>query len=1061
MRKNLIFLLIAVIFGANTAFAANKQLVLQLGENLTKVESSIKLTKTKIQTSKEIQFLPELYLSLAELLIEKSRIKYEIKMEEAGGKTAAQLDFTAEKLLKAEAIEALTQIEDRYPEYEGLDRVIFAIAHEYKEMGEDDQAMKAYKRLVDKFPNSAFWADAQYGIGNIYYDRKDYEFALQQYKRIIEKQPSVMTLMAHYKMGLCYLHMDKSLSSVKEFEAVLESKLVFETDKVPQDFKRKDVREEALVASVKPISDLSSEELRRNPKYRYPLDYYKALAPNRAAYRSVLARLNKRLSLKARHHEAAQASFELIKVAADLNQAKEALESYYFAMKKAKRTDYDFVAPKIVSELLWKLKNDGKKGEFRKYEPVLRDISTSLHKAALKTKRPDDLNQSIEGYRDYLWIFPNSKFNSEITLNMAEAAFHAGRFVEAGLWYKQLALKPTTAKPSRDFFMSAFESFNQAFKEQARLNILDKTQGRAAYFVLASNFEKRFSQDPAMSSVLYNLAKSLYDGQDYVEAEKRLERFLRRYPADKNAQAAAVLILDCYYLRGDLQGLMAKGNKLLALPLSPSSKKEIQVVMQSSALKRVRSIAGDFASSSYADEFLKFAQQSGKSPLGETSLLEAFVSLKAGQDTKAFKVGEQFLGQYGESPKAKDVLSNLIQLALASSDFMTAAKYLAAFSQKYPTDDSSSKFAMTAAQLYASLGEVNKASRVYLAVRQPEQAASVLFKNQRWSDLVEVAPKVPGITGLYYQGVGHYRLGKVDAGLQLLERVFQQEASDETGREFKAHAGYLLAVREFERYRSVSSSGISSTASIKQKAAALNEVDKVIWKVLETGVGKWVIASLQMQAVLYRNYAQFLKAGPAPQPLTTAQYAKLVSPQIATYLKSADEISQKCSVSAEDYEVVNEFVAGCRTRSVALIREKNEPMPSRRPARVGAYSGIQARLLKDSENVKILDELGQAAIRGGDFLQANAVYSRILEIKQNDGNAFAQLGVINLFHSKWDQSVYFFKKSVENEPKNSTALWGLASLYNKFGHKKKFAETVQKAKSAGRPKGVVHPIMRL
>ena len=72
MRKNLIFLLIAVIFGGNTAFAANKQLVLQLGENLSKVESSIKLTKTKIQTSKEIQFLPELYLSLTKLLIEKS-----------------------------------------------------------------------------------------------------------------------------------------------------------------------------------------------------------------------------------------------------------------------------------------------------------------------------------------------------------------------------------------------------------------------------------------------------------------------------------------------------------------------------------------------------------------------------------------------------------------------------------------------------------------------------------------------------------------------------------------------------------------------------------------------------------------------------------------------------------------------------------------------------------------------------------------------------------------------------------------------------------------------------
>lgn len=1033
-----------------------------LQENLAKTEKSISLTKQKIRTSKDIQFLPELYLSLAELLIDKSRIKYSIKLEQAGDRKTEELDFTAEKMIKAEAIEALTQIEERYPNYVGLDRVVFAIAHEYREMGENEQALKTFKRLLDKFPSSSFWAEGMYSIGNIYYDKKDYEFALTQYKKILTKPDAkMMVMMAHYKMGQCYLQMDKPLESLQAFENVFTAQIEMDPDKLPEDFKRKDLREEALVASVKPLSDLSAEDLLKNPKYQYPLEYYTNLAPNRPAYRSLLDRLAKRMMLKNRHDEAARTWFALLEVSNDLSQGKEALESFFLEKKKTQKMDYPERSAQLVSQFLFELKQE-KPEEVQRFEPVLRDIATSFHKAGLSTKRAEDIDHAIEAYKDYLWIYPNTKYRNEISLNMAESAFHAGRFVEAGLGYGKMVALSKDPKKKKEYYFSAFESLNQAFKTHDKLSLLEKTQGQASYILLVDSFYRRDGRNPAMPSILYNLAKSLYDSQDYTTAAQRFYQLLKQFPNDKNAQASAVIFLDCFYVRDDLKGLVEKGNSLMSLPLQASVKKEIQNVIQQSQLKRVRSIAGEFATKEYADQFMKFAKEAGKSPLGETALLEAFVSLKASQDLSALKVGEQFVGQYGNSEKAKTVLSNMIQLALAAADFSKAATYLAAFSQKYPKDESSSKFALTAAQFQEALGNIEQATAIYQALGDYGHAGDIFFKNQRWGDLQKIAPRVPGLKGLYYLGLSQYRLGQKEAAMQLLGRVFNSASTNGEERQFIAHAGYLMALQSYESYRKVASTGVASIGDIKLKAAALAATDKVLWKTLETGVGRWVIAGMQMQAVLYQDFAKFLKQGPAPKPLTPEQYQQMTAPQIQSYLKNAGDVFAKCSRTAEESEVFSTFVESCRGRKLGLVDEAaSDRSAIRKMASIGGSADLRAKLLKDPTNTDLLNQLAQTSMKNGDFAQANAVYNRVLEIKPKDANALAQVGVVSMFQGAWSEAYAYFGEALKKDSKNATALWGLVGIYNKFGYKEKLNKALDQARAAGKPSTVVHPLMKL
>jgi Tfp pilus assembly protein PilF len=71
------------------------------------------------------------------------------------------------------------------------------------------------------------------------------------------------------------------------------------------------------------------------------------------------------------------------------------------------------------------------------------------------------------------------------------------------------------------------------------------------------------------------------------------------------------------------------------------------------------------------------------------------------------------------------------------------------------------------------------------------------------------------------------------------------------------------------------------------------------------------------------------------------------------------------------------------------------------------------------------------------------------------------LGVIRLYDSDWLQAKRFFNEALARDSKNSTAMWGIAGLYKKFGYKSKFEAAAKKAKSAGKPRGALHPLMSI
>ncbi|MBK7962865.1 MAG: outer membrane protein assembly factor BamD [Bdellovibrionales bacterium] len=836
----------------------------KIESDLKSVSASIELTKKRIKGAQEIEFLPDLYFMLGELLVDKAKLSYAVKREKNPKVPIEELDFAPEKQIRLEAIETYRIIEERYPRFQTLDKVLFTQGQELLELNETDQALKVMKKVTERFPKSPYFAKALIEIGNIFFNKKDFDFALEQYQKVIDMTgPNAKKEVAYYKAALCYIHKDSFLTSMVYFDRFFR---LMKNAKIDPS---EDIREEALIASVWPISELSPEDLQKQKKFLDPISYYREVAFDKASYRRVLNRYGKRMTLKVRIKEAHLAYLELFRLADELSEKKEAMENFYLKGREVKVDFYPSWVCDQVAKTLWRIKQEDvekpkEKKEILKYEAFYRDFTTTLHKAAMRIKRQEDLKEVVKAYEQYIWIFPKTEFISEIYLNMAEASFHAKDYIHGGQYYSQAASLAKKSKDKRDLLDSAVGAFALGFAEAKGLSNLEKAQGRAGLQRTASIFTKEFPNDPALPTVKFNLAKSYYDEQTFSKSADLFKAFVNEYPSHELAEQAAILLIDSYYIQEDLQGVVREGKALQSHSRlsAPLRSKMAQVVAQAQ-LKKVRSIAGEMGSKDYADKFLEFAAASKGSNTSEPALYEAFSAIKASNDPRVFEVGEQYLGQYGNNPRSQEVLVSIAQKAMISVDYRRAIKYLFAFGQKFK-NESSAKESITQAGLIAdSLGDSAQAAQAFLALGDTKKAAEIYARAHRWDALVPLAAGLQGSLGLYYQGLGIYRQGSKPEGLALLRRLSDVTPSNDEEKMLLAHAGIIVAEYDVEQFVGLGKGEPFSVPLLQKKIQAYQSLDLQLQKVIGSGAGKWVIAGLMNNGQLNQNFAQFLQGGSA------------------------------------------------------------------------------------------------------------------------------------------------------------------------------------------------------
>ena len=748
--------------------------VSRLEGQLRTVDSKIAVTKKEIGRIRDATYLPDLYFTMADLNVEKARIQYLLKNARNPGKKPDELDFTAEKRPKQEAIEIYQKIYSFFPKYAKRDKALFLKGIEQRDLGIFDQMVRTFAQLSQEFPNSEHFNEANIIVGDFLLDaKKELEAASEAYLRVINRPLSAFTPVAHYRLGWVQFNQTKYEEAVQSFEAAIEKQNIINPADLPALYRKTDIRREAVTSLAVPYVEIYSNPQKPRTDLAEPAVYFRGKASDHFTYRKVLTRAGRRLILKEKFREAAECFYHALALSTDFDSRFEALQRIneihrrrqnrvsLLALVKETALTVDLLQAaqakpmRLTTAVLNKLRGARagvKKGQPAKavkiagvsraisqlafLELLLRDLATQLQARARAAGSPSDYADAAEAYEVYQSRFASAPAAPILRLNRAESLFRAESWVKAGIEYEQLAKLPINKKKANEFQESAVETYTKALQISDKLSLIDKIRARQGLRVVGAAWVKANPRKPAAATTAFNIANSWYEERQLKKAIESLKTFIAAYPRDEKVRDAIFLIINSYSQLDDYKGLQTAGNQLISTAgLTNEDKQTIRDAVKRAQTKQLQTVAGDFGTKEYAENLISVANRYKGSALGVQALYEAFQSLKSKKDPELFDIGEALLDQHADSQYAKEVSSTMATLSLSTASYDRAAKYLSRFAEKYPNEAESKSFRDTSAVLFERQGDLKKARAAYLKIGDRAAVARIDLALADWPRL--------------------------------------------------------------------------------------------------------------------------------------------------------------------------------------------------------------------------------------------------------------------------------------------------------------------------------------
>lgn len=1068
--KASIFLFSTILIFCANVFAQIEKPLKELEADLKKIEESIEVTRNKMKEVKDVAFVPDLYFVLAELHVDKARYLYTINRLENPDTPIDELDFSESQKAKRQAIEIYTRYIENFPKADNLDKAYFFMAHEYRELGLNEDMVKTYQKIIQSFPKSQYWEESQIILGDFFLEqKKDPELALDFYKKVIDRPRNPFMPTARYKMGWSYINLNKFTDALLAFEGVLTTDKDISLEDLPDIYKKSDVRRDALLAMVWPYS----EQKTLAPHRSNALSYFERLSPHRTALLKVLSRLSKRLMLKEKIDEAIPVYMRMLDLANDLEEQISAVDGLYEAIKKSKKK-YDLTAlPDRLTNILLRVRgskiitNADKAKIEKNWEIYIRDFATQIQKAAKESGSKVYYDKAIAAYDHYISVFPRSRYRAAMHLNQAEIYFAKGDYARAGYKYEYV-LRILRQRAKKDVVQSVIESYAKALKQQDKLPKIELYESREGFRNIGRYFIRRFPKDPANAMIQFNMARTYYDERDFDRAVIGFKNFINLYPSHKEAPTAGQLIMDSFNQREDYEGLIKAGRELIANPRfkNQSFKADVAEIIKQAEFRKIQDTVGDPRSREYAKKLLSFASKYQGTALGDQALYEAFTNLKSKKDLSAYAPGEQLLAKHADSKYAKDVVGQMGKMAVNTADYRRATRYFEIFFNKYPNDPEARKLMEAAANMREYMADFQEAANNYQILGRSEDRVRQYIMARDWRSAVNALnqSRSNSFNSMYWLGLSNFRLGESNAAVSAFNQLLRMPARSFDEKTKAAHALYLLASIDLKTYQNLQLGGGDEAAVVKAKSDQLNRLTAVFDKVISYGNGKWTIASLYELGRANKEFAQFLQNASVPPGLDAQQqqqYKTLIAQQAKQYITKANTYFRSCNQNAEKFEVFTRFATGCQSAGDIQINESSEEFTYSRASDsdpVGIES-IRKALIDSPRNTQLLMRAVQSYIKAGDYSMARLVISRILEINDRDTEAMGWMGIAFMYIKDYDSAAEWFKKATKIKSNESTAIYGLAALYKQFRFSSKLRQIQGRVKSTPRPKGPVHPWM--
>ncbi len=605
--------------------ADNQRLLSQLQKDLDSVESAITGTRKLIEQSMHRPYLPDLYLRLAELYISKSRILYHLKRVEDPEASLSVVALEA-NLLKTKAIDLYIKLLKEFPDYAYHDKVLFFMAHEYRELGQFEKMLKCYIDIVEQYPKSSYSLESYLLIGDYYFDSMNLEKAEESYQTILKKPESYVHGMARYKMSWCHINRNNYAEALTLLEKlVLDSR--YDEQKTSIDaYKKINLRREALMDLAYCYTEVKKPE--------GALEYFAEMSDSKTVFVAALNKLGHRYFLQEKWAAGAMVYRKILSLSRDVEKNTEYAEKLFVCAQKAKNMERPEENVKMMVKTLeelessWRIPEEEKAALWKQFELYARDLATRMHVHAKEKEDKTLYSRASDAYSYYLDFFERGRAVKDLRHNQAEAFYLAGRYFEAAQTYEDLALKdiakkmpnksasnestsslsdsPETvttniataenrgeqdrvddnkaeevaspeskniasaeaeaeeAETRQEDLYNAVASYYKGLKEEEGLNDLQKMEAREGLSYTGKQYLAMFPQADEAAEVGFNVAWVSYEQGDYGMALERFRVFIKQFPRSKEALAAGHLILDINKNLDNLDGLIVDARDILA-----------------------------------------------------------------------------------------------------------------------------------------------------------------------------------------------------------------------------------------------------------------------------------------------------------------------------------------------------------------------------------------------------------------------------------------------------------------------------------------------------------------
>ena len=455
--------------------------------------------------------------------------------------------------------------EPLHEKYGGMDRVLLQITRLVLASGRPERAGHYFGRLIHEHPQSRYIAEACVVMADHYFDRGDMGEARRLYQQAARFTDSPVYGYVLYRLGWCWLSLSDPRQALGQFVKALRSRGSWKGTRDNRTVLEQELlRDLVWTYSQVGRADRAWHLFRRAGQW-HAQSMLEALAGvyyRQGKYAAAVKIYRKLIALFPWHRELCDWQYRVLKVTLtgstkkqQVVEGKRLLAIYQFLNRRGG----------LDRTVLARCRANA--------SGVLRELATTWHREAQKTRNQETHGRAELLYRQYLKAFPGEQDAYEMTYYHAELLYKLRRWEQAARRYTRVVQMKPGGKYLRDAAYAAVISWRNALNVKQELrdtasksasrkrrsgrgrqnnksrehNLARRLPIPARTLKMIAAFEtyiKHVPKSDELVSMIYRKARIYYDHNHYDEAVKNFAIIATSYADDELGVHAARLLLD-------------------------------------------------------------------------------------------------------------------------------------------------------------------------------------------------------------------------------------------------------------------------------------------------------------------------------------------------------------------------------------------------------------------------------------------------------------------------------------------------------------------------------------